>query len=95
MRLSLGMTWTFVLKVHALVLPPHIDSAISLPDSSYSVFYESQDYPLVKYLRTPLYFEVELMYSQDPQVDLVLENCWATYSADRNSLPQWDVIVER
>ncbi|XP_058879716.1 uncharacterized protein LOC117402219 isoform X2 [Acipenser ruthenus] len=63
-------------------------------DSSYSIFYESQDYPLVKYLRTPLYFEVELMYSQDPQVDLVLENCWATYSADRNSLPQWDVIVE-
>ncbi|MGH0128990.1 UNVERIFIED_CONTAM: hypothetical protein FKN15_037091 [Acipenser sinensis] len=63
-------------------------------DSSYSVFYESQDYPVVEYLRTPLYFEVELMYSQDPQVDLVLENCWATYSADRNSLPQWDVIVE-
>ncbi|XP_058861828.1 zona pellucida sperm-binding protein 2-like [Acipenser ruthenus] len=59
-------------------------------DSTYNDFYGAQDYPVVKYLRTPLYFEVELLYSRDSQVELFLENCWATYSADRNSSPKWD-----
>ncbi|MGH0189386.1 UNVERIFIED_CONTAM: hypothetical protein FKN15_035247 [Acipenser sinensis] len=49
---------------------------------------------LLKYLRRPLYFEVELLYSRDPQAELFLENCWATYSADRNSSPKWDVVVD-
>ncbi|MGH0169436.1 UNVERIFIED_CONTAM: hypothetical protein FKN15_056791 [Acipenser sinensis] len=55
---------------------------------------ELRDYPVVKYLRRPLYFEVELLYSRDPQAELFLENCWATYSADRNSSPKWDVVVD-
>ncbi|XP_058861954.1 zona pellucida sperm-binding protein 2-like [Acipenser ruthenus] len=54
----------------------------------------AQDYPVVKYLRRPLYFEVELLYSRDPQAELFLDNCWATYSADRNSSPKWDVVVD-
>ncbi|MGH0175006.1 UNVERIFIED_CONTAM: hypothetical protein FKN15_069516 [Acipenser sinensis] len=37
---------------------------------------------------------VELLYSRDPQAELFLENCWATYSADRNSSPKWDVVVD-
>ncbi|MGH0181391.1 UNVERIFIED_CONTAM: hypothetical protein FKN15_006551 [Acipenser sinensis] len=61
-------------------------------DSTYNDFYGAQDYPVVKYLRRPLYFEVELLYSRDPQAELFLENCWATYSADRNSSPKWDVV---
>ncbi|MGH0192661.1 UNVERIFIED_CONTAM: hypothetical protein FKN15_020575 [Acipenser sinensis] len=56
-------------------------------DSTYNDFYGTRDYPVVKYLRRPLYFEVELLYSRDPQAELFLENCWATYSADRNSSP--------
>ncbi|MGH0184981.1 UNVERIFIED_CONTAM: hypothetical protein FKN15_027635 [Acipenser sinensis] len=64
-------------------------------DSTYNDFYGAQDYPVVKYLRRPLYFEVELLYSRDPQAELFLENCWATYSADRNSSPKWDVVVDR
>ncbi|MGH0190088.1 UNVERIFIED_CONTAM: hypothetical protein FKN15_041677 [Acipenser sinensis] len=63
-------------------------------DSTYNDFYGAQDYPVVKYLRRPLYFEVELLYSRDPQAELFLENCWATYSADRNSSPKWDVVVD-
>ncbi|MGH0156632.1 UNVERIFIED_CONTAM: hypothetical protein FKN15_050019, partial [Acipenser sinensis] len=63
-------------------------------DSNYNDFYGAQDYPVVKYLRRPLYFEVELLYSRDPQAELFLENCWATYSADRNSSPKWDVVVD-
>ncbi|MGH0190523.1 UNVERIFIED_CONTAM: hypothetical protein FKN15_047263 [Acipenser sinensis] len=63
-------------------------------DSTYNDFYGAQDYPVVKYLRRPLYFEVELLYSRDPQAEWFLENCWATYSADRNSSPKWDVVVD-
>ncbi|MGH0172556.1 UNVERIFIED_CONTAM: hypothetical protein FKN15_063509, partial [Acipenser sinensis] len=63
-------------------------------DSTYNDFYGAQDYPVVKYLRRPLYFDVELLYSRDAQAELFLENCWATYSADRNSSPKWDVVVE-
>ena len=49
----------------------------------------------MKYLRQPLYFEVELMQSTDPQLELILENCWATLQEDRTSLPSWDIIVDR
>ncbi|MGH0181089.1 UNVERIFIED_CONTAM: hypothetical protein FKN15_006128 [Acipenser sinensis] len=37
---------------------------------------------------------LELLYSRGPQTELFLENCWATYSADRNSSPKWDVVVD-
>lgn len=64
-------------------------------DSSYELFYQAEDYPVVKYLRQPLYFEVELMESTDPQLELILENCWATLNEERTSLPSWDIIVDR
>uniref|UniRef100_A0A3Q1GQ48 Zona pellucida protein AX 1 n=1 Tax=Acanthochromis polyacanthus TaxID=80966 RepID=A0A3Q1GQ48_9TELE len=62
--------------------------------SSYDDFYQGQDFPIVKYLRQPLYFEVELMQSSDPHLELILENCWATLQEDRMSLPSWDIIVD-
>ncbi|XP_072531087.1 zona pellucida protein AX 1 [Salminus brasiliensis] len=61
-------------------------------DSSYNSFYMEEDYPVVQYLRQPLYFEVELIQSADPQIELVLENCWATVS-DGVSTMSWDLIV--
>ncbi|XP_054474087.1 zona pellucida protein AX 1 [Anoplopoma fimbria] len=63
-------------------------------DSSYNLFYQAEDYPVVKYLRQPLYFEVELMESTDPNLELIVENCWATLHEDRISLPSWDIIVD-
>lgn len=63
-------------------------------DPSYDMFYEAQDYPVVKYLREPLHFEARLMESTDPQLELILENCWATNQEDRTSLPSWDIIVD-
>lgn len=60
-------------------------------DPSYEYFY--QDFPVVKYLREPLYFEVALD-SSDPNLELVLENCWATAHEDRASTPSWDIIVD-
>nr|XP_061843343.1 zona pellucida sperm-binding protein 2-like [Nerophis lumbriciformis] len=62
-------------------------------DSSYELFYQAEDYPVVKYLREPVYFEVELIRTDDPYLELVLENCWATAHPDRTSLPSWDIIV--
>ncbi|CDQ75742.1 unnamed protein product [Oncorhynchus mykiss] len=62
---------------------------------SYDLFYQTEDYPVVKYLQQPLYFEVELMRSTDPRIALVLENCWATLHEDRTTLPSWDLIVDR
>ncbi|TNN62611.1 Macrophage-expressed gene 1 protein [Liparis tanakae] len=63
-------------------------------DSSYALFYQAADYPVVKYLRQPLYFEVELVESTDPNLELILESCWATLDEDRTSLPSWDIIVD-
>ncbi|XP_070705199.1 zona pellucida protein AX 1 [Pempheris klunzingeri] len=63
-------------------------------DSSYESFYKAEDYPVVRFLRQPVYFEVELMQSLDPHLELILENCWATLHEDRTSLPSWDIIVD-
>ncbi|XP_067839854.1 uncharacterized protein [Heptranchias perlo] len=63
-------------------------------DVLYSNLYEEGDYPLVKYLTDPLYFEVQLLHIEDPQIELFLQDCWATASPDRNDIPQWPIIVK-
>ncbi|XP_053301387.1 uncharacterized protein LOC128460294 [Pleuronectes platessa] len=63
-------------------------------DESYRSFHRSEDYPIPKYLQQPLYFEIELMRSTNPQVSLVLENCWATLKDDRTSKPRWNLIID-
>ncbi|XP_075940471.1 uncharacterized protein LOC142942148 [Anarhichas minor] len=63
-------------------------------DSSYNLFYQAEDYPVVKYLRQPLYFEVALLESTDPNLEVILEKCWATLYKERTSLPSWDIIVD-
>lgn len=62
-------------------------------DSSYKQFYKAEDYPVEKYLRQPLFFEVELE-STDSHLELVLENCWANLQEDKTSVPSWDIIVD-
>ncbi|XP_071324078.1 uncharacterized protein [Trachinotus anak] len=63
-------------------------------DDSYSAFHRVEDYPIVKYLQQPLYFEVELMRSANPKISLELENCWATLNDDRTSKPRWNLIID-
>ncbi|XP_041951085.1 uncharacterized protein LOC121711502 [Alosa sapidissima] len=60
----------------------------------YNTFYSEENYPVVEYLRRPLYFEVELMDSTDPELELFVESCWATLTNDRQSTPRWDLIVD-
>uniref|UniRef100_A0A671W4U6 ZP domain-containing protein n=1 Tax=Sparus aurata TaxID=8175 RepID=A0A671W4U6_SPAAU len=62
-------------------------------DDSYSAFYTGDDYPIIKYLQQPLYFEVELMRSSNPEVSLELENCWATLDEDRTTQPRWNLLI--
>ncbi|NXF05776.1 ZP2 protein, partial [Smithornis capensis] len=62
-------------------------------DKSYSEPYEESEYPVVKYLREALYFEVELLQPKDARLDLNLDDCWATNSQSQGSLPQWPIII--
>ncbi|KAJ8377735.1 hypothetical protein AAFF_G00254080 [Aldrovandia affinis] len=100
---SYGISATYTLPFSTKPNPElHVDAATGVlkvqlqlsHDSSYGVFYQAEHYPVVKYLREPLYFEVELMQTTDPNVELFLENCWATSEQDRTSLPKWDLIVD-
>ncbi|XP_069744202.1 zona pellucida protein AX 1 [Narcine bancroftii] len=63
-------------------------------DGSYATLYGDDEYPVVKYLADSLYFEVQLLHSEDPQIELFLQSCWATASHKRESIPQWPIIVK-
>ncbi|KAK9531422.1 hypothetical protein VZT92_010849 [Zoarces viviparus] len=62
-------------------------------DDSYSTFHRVEADPIAKYLQQPLYFEVELIKSRNPEVSLELVDCWATLADDRTSLPKRDLII--
>ncbi|NXV75092.1 ZP2 protein, partial [Atlantisia rogersi] len=62
-------------------------------EKSYSDPYQESEYPVVKYLRESLYFEVELLQPEDPRLELVLDDCWATKSQSLDSLPQWPILI--
>ncbi|NXR26958.1 ZP2 protein, partial [Cinclus mexicanus] len=61
-------------------------------EKSFSEPYQESDYPVVKYLREALYFEVELLHPKDARLDLNLDDCWATNSQSQDSLPQWHIL---
>uniref|UniRef100_A0A8D3C4E4 ZP domain-containing protein n=1 Tax=Scophthalmus maximus TaxID=52904 RepID=A0A8D3C4E4_SCOMX len=62
---------------------------------AYFVFTEMFcDFPVVKYLQQPLYFEVELMKATNPRLSLELGNCWATLYDDGMSKPRWNLIID-
>ncbi|NWS08694.1 ZP2 protein, partial [Motacilla alba] len=62
-------------------------------EESYSEPYQESEYPVVKYLREALYFEVELLQPKDARLDLNLDDCWATNSESQDSLPQWHILI--
>ncbi|XP_056337650.1 zona pellucida protein AX 2 [Danio aesculapii] len=63
-------------------------------DMVYKLFYHDGDYPLLKFLKQPLYFEVGMDHSRDSKMAVGLENCWATLTKDKESKPRWDLIVD-
>ncbi|KFQ76399.1 Zona pellucida sperm-binding protein 2, partial [Phoenicopterus ruber ruber] len=62
-------------------------------EKSYADPYRESEYPVVKYLREALYFEVELLQPEDARLELTLDDCWATNSQRQDSLPQWPILI--
>ncbi|NXH16959.1 ZP2 protein, partial [Bucco capensis] len=62
-------------------------------EKSYSDPYQESEYPVVKYLREALYFEVELLQPKDARLELNLSDCWATNSQSQDSFPQWPILI--
>ncbi|KAJ1140906.1 hypothetical protein NDU88_007243 [Pleurodeles waltl] len=92
--------------VRAIVLtqePPislaRSDGPISLmlnlfPDRSFTQAYSESQYPVTKILGQPIFLEVQLLNHHDPNIELKLNDCWATSSLDPTSKPRWDIIVD-
>ncbi|XP_036893195.1 zona pellucida sperm-binding protein 4 [Sturnira hondurensis] len=62
-------------------------------DKNYSAYYTAGDYPVVKLLRDPIYVEVSIRHRTDPDLGLLLRQCWATPNPDPLHQLQWALLV--
>ncbi|KAM4701854.1 zona pellucida sperm-binding protein 4-like [Discoglossus pictus] len=90
------------LHVGILTLPPPLPVARSGPltlemriakDSQYVNYYADREYPVVKVLQNPISIEVRILQRNDPNMFLVLHECWATPTTDPTNQLQWPILV--
>nr|AAK16577.1 egg envelope protein ZP2 variant B [Danio rerio] len=62
-------------------------------DEAYTSYYNEADYPVTKVLREPVYVDVHILERTDPNIVLMLGNCWATSTPNPLSVPRWDLLV--
>ncbi|CAM5078758.1 unnamed protein product [Eretmochelys imbricata] len=103
-RCSYSTSGNFLpVSIQVFTLPP--PPAVSQPgpftlelriatEQGYGSYYADRDYPVVKVLRDPIYVEVRMLQRTDPNLVLVLHQCWATPSANPQQQPQWPILVD-
>ncbi|XP_067857612.1 zona pellucida sperm-binding protein 4-like [Heptranchias perlo] len=64
-------------------------------DGGYRSWYVASDYPILSVLRDPVFVEVRVLNRNDPSLVLLLNDCWATHTAEPYSGLRWDLLVER
>ncbi|XP_044297720.1 zona pellucida sperm-binding protein 4-like [Varanus komodoensis] len=64
-------------------------------DKHYSEYYANRDYPVIKFLKDPVFLEVRILQRTDPNLVLVLHECWATPSTNPLQQPQWPILVNK
>uniref|UniRef100_A0A8C5QX09 ZP domain-containing protein n=1 Tax=Leptobrachium leishanense TaxID=445787 RepID=A0A8C5QX09_9ANUR len=91
------------LRVQVVTLPPPVSSKSEgplvftldlFPDDTFRNAYSEGQYPVVKTLRDPIYVEMRILNRNDPNLELVLDDCWATMSRDPTAVPQWNMVVD-
>ncbi|XP_018411069.1 PREDICTED: zona pellucida sperm-binding protein 4-like [Nanorana parkeri] len=103
-RCTYGKTGMIPLQVEVVTLPP--PPPVSTPgplllemriatDGAYNSYFADGDYPVVKVLREPVYLEVRILNRNDPNLVLILDNCWASNSASPTDYLQWPVLFNR
>uniref|UniRef100_A0A4W3IED3 Zona pellucida sperm-binding protein 4 n=1 Tax=Callorhinchus milii TaxID=7868 RepID=A0A4W3IED3_CALMI len=58
----------------------------------YSTWYAKADYPVLKFLRQPVFVEVRVLNRTDAHINLMLYDCWATPSPDSDHRTQWRIL---
>ncbi|VTJ86025.1 Hypothetical predicted protein [Marmota monax] len=94
---------TFPVNVQVFPLPPPLakaqPGALTLElqiakDENYGSYYAAWDYPVVKLLREPIHVDVSILHRTDPNLGLLLWQCWATPSPSPQQQPQWPILVK-
>ncbi|NWR95465.1 ZP1 protein, partial [Furnarius figulus] len=93
--LPLGMEVAVPTMATPLVMPGPLGLQLRIAtDESYSSYHPVGDFPLVRVLRDPIFVEVRLLQKTDPNLVLVLHQCWASPGSDAASRPQWPILVD-
>ncbi|NWI58956.1 ZP1 protein, partial [Calyptomena viridis] len=93
--LPLGMEVAVPPTAAPLAMPGPLGLQLRIAtDESYSSYHPVGDFPLVRVLRDPIFVEVRLLQKTDPNLVLVLHQCWASPGSNTASQPQWPILVD-